>query len=217
LRFQENRVFIGIFFDRTWRDRRLVWTKEELFFARHGALAIIDNIPLHEIDDVLEMNEETEQKTRSQSTIASTTTQFKPNKDSPMAYIPPDIWPGQEVLTGGEHNSSAYNMTGISTRISHLQAHSSSILQIKTAVFGFNAGKTYYVSTRRNDNPEECRKSIASQLIENVRAARRNAEAKSRFQRSQEKVQYVQQSLVFQLIMAFFIMLVRPTTRLMLN
>ncbi len=201
-------------FYRIWRDRRLVLTKEDLFLARNGALSIIDTIPLHEIDGVMEMNEETEQKTRS----VSTATDSKMNRDSPSTHSPENcVGQGSSasrLLKRPDGSSRGpTGLSGSSNRISYLQAQSSSILQIKTTINGRNAGKTYYVSTRANSNPEQCRQSIVLQLNENIRIARRNAEAKSRFQRSQERVQHIQSSFIFQLVMALFIMLVMPTIR----
>jgi hypothetical protein len=176
-------------------------------------LTIIDTIPLHEIEGVMEMNEETEQKTRSLSSASDS----KSNRDSPVSNsLENHVGQGSSARrlintsypTVLSQSGSPAAVSGASNRISYLQAQSSSILQIKTTVNGRNAGKTYYVSTRANSNPEQCRKSIVLQLNENVRIARRNAEAKSRFQRSQERVQHVQSSFIFQLIMAIFIMLV---------
>ncbi len=91
-----------------------------------------------------------------------------------------------------------------------VQAQLSNIIQLKTAVDGFNSGKTYYLSTRENLNPEQSRQLILKQLSASVKVARRNADAKSRFQKSQEKVQVVQGSMAFQLAMALLITVVIP-------
>jgi hypothetical protein len=100
----------------------------------------------------------------------------------------------------------AGNSTRQSLRVVH--ANLSNSLQIKTTLDGLNSGKTYYLSTRSSTDPEQTRLSVVLQLRAIVMSARRKAEAKSRFQKSQEKVQLVQSSLAFQLCMALLIMVV---------
>jgi hypothetical protein len=174
---------------RIWRLRRIVWTKDDLYISRHGTLVIVDSIPLSEIEDVMEMSDESIQTNKLNN---STSLNRSIHSKADLAEIPePSI-----KDDGGKRFL--------------VHAQLSNILQIKTALDGHNSGKTYYLSTRHNANPELNRQIIVSQLSAKVKISRRKAEAKSRFQRSQEKVQRVQGSLTFQLVMAVFIVVVIP-------
>jgi hypothetical protein len=84
----------------------------------------------------------------------------------------------------------------------------SCVLQIKTIVDSVIAGRTLYLSTRLDHNPEQRRQAIVSSLCDAVAIARKKALVQSSFQKTQEQVRWVQGSLVFQTSMAILIMLV---------
>ena len=100
-----------------------------------------------------------------------------------MKFIPKssDIAPN----IPGTENESAYRSYLSKSWLSH-------ILQIKTGADGFSSGRTYYISTRSSPNAADCRQSLVKQLSAQLRIARCKAEAKSRFQHSQDKVKAVQ-------------------------
>jgi hypothetical protein len=160
-----------------------------LYISRPGTLVVVDSIPLSEIDEVTEMNDES---------ISKSTAILNPVKSNRSKA---DL---AEITDTG--NSFEDNTSG--GRRFFVQNQLSNILQIKTAIDGYNSGKTYYLSTGSTANPELNRQTIVSQLSAKVKIARRKADAKSRFQKSQEQVQIVQGSLSFQLIMAAFIVVV---------
>jgi hypothetical protein len=107
-----------------------------------------------------------------------------------------------------ERNDEPEGLAGSKPSLRIVHANLSNSLQIKTSLDGLNSGKTFYLSTRGSTNPDQTRQSVVSQLRTLSTTARRKAEAKSRFQKSQEKVQIVQGSLAFQLFMALLIMVV---------
>jgi hypothetical protein len=87
-------------------------------------------------------------------------------------------------------------------------ANLSNILQVQTSLEGMCAGRTLYFSTRNGQHAEKRRQAIVSALSAAIKAAKRKSIAKSRFQKSQEKVLAVQGSMAFQIAMAILIMLV---------
>ena len=87
------------------------------------------------------------------------------------------------------------------------KAHRPNILQIKTAPDGFNFGRTYYLKASI-DVPGQGQ-VIVTDLSQAAKLAKARMDRKSRFLRSQEIVRYFQESLVFQIIVAFLILLVR--------
>jgi hypothetical protein len=176
---------------RIWRPRKVVWTKDDLYISRPGTLVVVDCVPLREIEDVMEMSDDSVQTNKSSVSLVSVKSTVS---KADFQEIP-------DTCTKVEDNSSGGKRFLV-------QAQQCNILQIKTALDGYNSGKTYYLSTRHNANPEQDRQIIVSQLSARVKISRRKAEAKSRFQKSQEKVQIVQGSLTFQLVMAAFIVVV---------
>jgi hypothetical protein len=180
--------------------------------AKHGALQIMDSIPLHEIEEIMEMNEDVMiQSAKSQSLTPTTIAQSKltgNHQDFPDPVNNDDCTANYDRSTGVS-STTAKKFT--------VQAQLSNIIQIKTAVDGYNLGKTYYISTRESSNPEQSRQSILAQLNASVKAARRNTDAKSRFRKSQEKVQMVQSSIAFQLAMAFLITVVMLPSRILIT
>ena len=195
------------FHDRIWRPRKIVWTKDMLYIARPEGQEIIDDVPLHEVEEVMTMSEEIDPITK------SLIDKSKPNRDF---FFKGDLVIGsttalndpETAIERNEEQERGAGLQGSASKFSLVHANQSHSLQIKTALDGLNSGKTYYLSTRSSPNPEQTRQSIVSQLLANSMKARRKAEAKSRFQKSQEKVQRFQSSLAFQLAMALLIMVV---------
>ena len=181
---------------RIWQHRKVVWTKDTLFVCR-GPSAV-DKVPLHEILSVTEMNDEFVgiRPAQNRSYIFSSLSESRGKPDCQQEK---------------QDEAHVQKQKSFST-----QGNLSNILQIKTVADGFNSGRTYYFSTREGANPELLRQNIVAKLSEHVLKAQRKAEAKSRFQRSQEKVQWLQRSMLFQTTVAVLIMMVRrshPTSR----
>ena len=82
-------------------------------------------------------------------------------------------------------------------------------LQLKTVPEGFNFGRIYYF----NAGLERSGPVIVEKLSEAVRDARIRFERKSRYEKSQEAVRCVQESTIFQTLVAGLIMLVCDVTR----
>ena len=181
--------------NRIWRHRRIVWTRDYLYIARTGGLEILDMIPLHEIAEVVEMDDEPEPNS---------------NKSPSTPLIKTDL--GHEAFESKisvdrrkdkkQSSSNALHNTFLS------QARLSNVLQIKTTLDGLNSGRTYYLSTRSLANAIVCKQNIHKQLLSLVKTAKRKAEAKTRYQRSQDQVKAVQSSTMFQVTMATLIIVV---------
>ncbi len=86
------------------------------------------------------------------------------------------------------------------------------IVQISTLEQGFNSGRTYYLKA---ESKEEC-DSISAELGCKACSARRKAEGKSRFIRSQDSVRKFYSSKPFQILSAVLIITVRIITAFLL-
>jgi hypothetical protein len=77
---------------------------------------------------------------------------------------------------------------------------------IRTAIDGYNSGRVYYLKASTDVECEE----IVRKLSQSARQARKVMEAKTRFQKSQERVRVVYHSAACQSIVALMIVVVRP-------
>ena len=181
--------FFGLilFLSSIWQEMRIVWTKDTLFVARPNETRIIDTLPLFEIQAVLDMNEEPDLAFKPGSLMGRSRSTYsekkEPSEDNPASTGDASIFSGKSAIK--------------------------CVLQIKTVINSEIAGRTLYLSTRNDINPEQRRQAVVSSLWSAVVAAQKKALALSRFQKSQEKVRQVQGSLAFQIAMAILIMLVR--------
>jgi hypothetical protein len=175
----------------TWQQRQIMWTKEALYVARPNETIVIDSIPLNEIHAVLEMNDDSD-TLRLQQTFNRSRNSFytekKDDAEAPKEIDPPTI-----------SNDASFFSRKFSAKF---------VLQIKTALDGVVAGRTLYLSTRSNQNSEDRRQALVSTLWDAVSIAHRKALVMSRFQKVQEKIRWIQGSLVFQISMAILIMMV---------
>ena len=76
--------------------------------------------------------------------------------------------------------------------------------QIRTLVDGYNSGRTYYLKASSEDECAEVVKLLRSA----AKTARKIKEAKTRFEKSQERVRVVYQSTIIQTIVAAMIVAV---------
>jgi hypothetical protein len=166
----------------------VIWTKETFYICRDPKM--VDKIPLHEVLCVTEMKDEIE-GLRPTSNRAIFSSGFGESRSKS------DVHP-EKPGDGFAQKQKTFS----------IQGNLSNILQIKTIADGFNSGRTYYFSTREGTNPELSRQKIIAKLSENVVKAQRKAEAKSRFQKSQEPIQRLQKSMLFQTAVAVLIMMV---------
>jgi hypothetical protein len=81
---------------------------------------------------------------------------------------------------------------------------STNILQIQTMVDGYNSGRTYHL---RTSSQEECT-SLVDALSKKSKLARKMAEARTRFEKYQQKVGLVVTSTAYQCFIAFLIAVV---------
>jgi hypothetical protein len=149
-----------------------------MYVARGEAL--VDTIPLHEIISVEEMKDEPENARGSQITGVAAVTSEKSMASS-------------ETTSEKE----PHKKTAKSSR--------QSIIQVKTALDGFNFGRIYYLKPSIGSSGAD----IVRDLLGAVQIARSIVERKSKFQKSQDMVRGVQESLGFQILVAILIMLVR--------
>ena len=197
---------------RIWRPRRIVLTRERFYIGRPASLDVNDSIPLHEIDEVIAMDDESEPTPRALS-LASKSINII-SRDSPISrsgvpdFSPPPLDSFRPAKFSEDISTSPATENENTYRAFLAQSRLNNVLQIKTAADGLSSGRTYYISTRSNSNAADCRQALVKQLSAQARIARRKAEAKSRFRRSQDKVKAVQSSMPFQLCMASLIIAV---------
>jgi hypothetical protein len=139
----------------------------------------------------VEMNDEPDSSIKQQSFVIRPKNSFTENRDDPDETL-------RDISATVAHDASFFSRNSAS----------SCIMQIKTIRDSVIAGRTLYLSTRQDHNPEQLRQAIVSSLCEAVSSARKKALVLSNFQKSQEQVRSVQGSLVFQMAMASLIMLV---------
>ena len=77
---------------------------------------------------------------------------------------------------------------------------------IRTLINGYNSGRVYYLKA---SNEIECGE-IVRKLSESAKTARKAMEAKTRFEKSQERVRLIYHSALCQSIVALMIVVVRP-------
>jgi hypothetical protein len=174
-----------IFSYRIWQSRQIIWTQDTMYIARGDVL--VDSIPLHEVMGVEEMTDEPDTSYHTPSTF------FKVGAYEKKCAL-------SEILSmrSGSHGKDLLNKhTANSNR--------QSILQVKTILDGFNLGRIYYLKPSNGSATGAC---IVRALSEAVSSAKRIAERKSRFEKSQDAVRGIQESLCFQITVAILIMLV---------
>ena len=167
---------------------------------------VVDTIPLHEIDEVVEMDDESAPGNRVLSKSNSLVRDAPLNRSGIPEFQVPGLFESNRQEKAIDAMPAAENESSYRSFLA--QSRLSNVLQIKTAADGINSGRTYYMSTRSSPNAKECRQALVKQLSTQSRRARRKAEAKSRFRRSQDKVKAVQTSMPFQLCMAALIVAV---------
>jgi hypothetical protein len=172
---------------RIWQNRTIICTHDTLYFV-HGEF-MVDSIPLHEILNINEMNEDPEQSrpTPSSSTKSSTNISFARTNST------------------SESSIGLRNADECEAKKTTLRGHRQSIIQLKTMPEGFNLGRTYYLKPKRDASDQ---KMIAHLLDARIRA-KEIAESKSKIQKSQDVMRTVQESFVFQSVVAVLILLVR--------
>ena len=171
---------------RKWLRRTIVWTHDTLYFA-HGEI-MVDSIPLHEILSIEEMNDDPElpKTLQSQSMISFAASSLDRNNSGHGKHKnPSDCESKKEALIG----------------------HRQCIIQLKTVPEGFNLGRIYYLKANL-DTPDRL---IITHLSEARTKAKTKQERKTRFQTSQDMVRTVQESFVFQVLVAVLILLVRTS------
>ena len=178
-----------------------MWTKEILYISRSSCKEITDSIPLHEVHEVMTMDDESAKKEEFPSASAGS----KSKIDSEASEV---------IASQDNPADSAQPVSARNGSMSFLtQARLTNVFLIKTDEMGFNSGRTYYISTRSNAEAAKCMQAIVAQLSALAKSARRRAEAKSQFQQSQEAVKTVLNSAFFQIVMAVLIMMVMALAR----
>jgi hypothetical protein len=170
-----------------------------MYVARPDEKTIIEALPLHAIDAVIEMADDMEGNIKHMQGISSTSLMSRHKS----LFTEKKAGSERVIHDSGEDTSIGEDASFFSRK-----ASANSILQIKTGSDSVGGGRSYYLSTRNDHNPEELRQVIVSSLWAAVLVAKKKAHALSRFQNSQEKVRSIQGSMIFQIVMAVLIMMV---------
>ena len=169
-----------------------------MYVARPDENTVIEALPLHAIDTVIEMADDVEGSTKHVQGISGIS-QISRHK----SFSAEKKAESERTLLDGEDISIGEDASFFSRKASVC-----SVLQVKTGSDSVIAGRSYYLSTRNDHNPEELRQVIVSSLLAAVLVAKKKAKAMSRFQNSQEQVRLVQGSMIFQITMAILIIMV---------
>jgi hypothetical protein len=171
----------SLFKFRTWHARRVVCTKEKMYFSRMSANNLIDMIPLHEISSVSEMKDF--ERITSSSDLSNPSFNWRMSKSTKALDC--------------ENNSGAVEKG--------CENQSGSFLQIKTTTDGFNSGRVYYLQTR---SLEQCQ-TIVQELTRAVERAKAKIENLPLFRSTQAKLKIIYNTMTFQIMVAFLIITVR--------
>ena len=192
LTFSLHLKLIDDFHHRSWQERRLIYSRDMIVFSCVDEEVVIDAIPMTDILDVSEV----ECDTKAELANLRHDRQGKCERN--------------EKSEKNEHMRRVATMVTETHNVSRLSMFQNAF-QITTEAEGYNSGRKYILET---SSPEACEK-IIEELRDLTRAARKLAEIKSRFQRSQTKVKLVFESNVFRIIMSLLIIVVRnPRTNI---
>jgi hypothetical protein len=169
-----------------------------MYVARHDENTVIEALPLHTINTVIDMTDDVEGTLKQLPNVSGSSLMHRHR--SQLAERKAG---SERMIHEGEDTSVGEDASFFSRK-----ASISSILQIKTGLDSVNAGRSYYLSTRNDHHPEELRQVIVTSLWSAVLVAKKKALAMTRFQNSQEHVRSIQGSMIFQITMAVLIMLV---------
>ena len=188
-------------FGSTWQPRRVAWTREIIYLTPVNDTAVIDLIPFDEVHQV----------TFAAAEIQDRPKKSRKSKESDSASDNRDLKdPDRSNTRISADSSTAVNLnpvtpphrksTSASTATEDAAASQSrprcgreamedghnhpEVFQIRTMTGGFNAGRTYYLRAPCRDTASKTAAALTALAI----AARRSAESKSRFRRSQETV-----------------------------
>ena len=167
--------------NRNWERRFIVWTREKLFIARGEIL--VDTIPLHEIVNVSEMNEDNV---------------FSSSRASKITMSSQTLLPCESFEN--EKSDLRQSLEIKSRKPSARQ------LQLKTVANGFNGGRTYYIRTLCNSSSD----NFLEELTQAIRIAQKHVNRQSWSIKCQETVRRLQESTPFQSCIVFFIITVIP-------
>jgi hypothetical protein len=167
---------------RAWHDRRVVATKDAIYFSRigeeEGEEQVIDAIPMFEIEEI-----ESQHLGESSQTM----------DDGLPLHKKSDV--DKRVSTMARFHS----IVGDSNKVKFRNS-----FQIWTQVDGYNSGRSYYLKAGSRD---ECLEVM--QTLKNLaRTSRALKDAKTRFEMWQERIRTVYHSAVIQSVVAAMIVAV---------
>jgi hypothetical protein len=174
-------VFLKHRWCRAWHDRRVIATKDAVYFSRtdekEGEEQVIDAIPLFEIEEI-------ESGHGDSSLNMDDSCQKKSDVD-------------RRGLSMARHTS----IVGDSNKVKFRNS-----FQIWTQVDGYNSGRSYYLKAATK---EECL-DVMHTLQGLSRTAKMLKDAKTRFEKWQERIRHVYHSAIIQGVVATMIVAVLP-------
>jgi hypothetical protein len=175
---------------RTWQSRKILWTKEILYFFRARENIPIDLIPLHEILSVSAMRDAAHKE--------------HDHNSQEHEHTPPDeIWTWRKMVIEKSNESDAGELADdMNPVLSQYEA----LLQVKTVQQGFNSGRTYYIHA----DSEHHREQVVQELTKASAKSLARKLAASRFRSSQRYVRAFYESARFQILVGVLILTVSP-------
>ena len=213
-------AFLRVLADRNWELRRIVWTKDSLYVSPPNSTRAIDTLPLNEIQAVVEMNDEPDPNFKQPHVVNRSRSTYVDRKEDDDGSFR-DNWhrsfvgrPKTSIADKKEDDDDLFRdrencATSQDASLFSRNSTANCVLQVKTVVDSVIAGRTLYLSTRNDANPEQQRQTVVTSLSNAVVIAQRKAQAMSRFQKTQEQVRWLQGSNTFPMCMAALIMMVK--------
>jgi hypothetical protein len=168
-----------------WQKRRMVYTKEKLFFALVDDDLIRDQIPLHEISKIEVMREHQD--------LEILLSRFGKGQGGRQGLHESRRPSTASTHKKSDHEDDSCTLTGLR------------VLQIGTIEKGYNSGRTYYLQT----DPPEASAELEMHLSHYVEAARKRVHGNSRFKEMQSAALKIHDSTPFQVLSAVLIAAVR--------
>jgi hypothetical protein len=192
-----------------------VWTRDSLYVAPPNSTRAIETLPLNEIQAVVEMNDEPESNSKQLSFLNRKCSHkddddgsFRDSRPRSLVNRARTLHSDKKQDDDGMFREKENSPTAQDASLFSRNSTANCDLQVKTVVESVIAGRTLYLSTRNDANPEQQRQTVVTSLSNAVVIAQRKALAMSHFQKTQEQVRWLQGSTAFQMCMAALIMMV---------
>ena len=205
--FEGDVVVEKLMLDRSWQMRRVLWTKEYIYFKRLEGDSVIDLIPLEQVDEIV-CASDFESKTQRNSSVIKSAPAC--DQDSPIQTT------RDSSITQRLRKKNAFkhifglpfcgifagsSMTIGKTNTNDPRQHESPVLHIRTIPGGFNSGRAYCFRIRSDTD----RENMFAILCKNVKLAKKKDRAKTHWNRFHKHISAFYNCSQFQFVVSVLI------------